>query len=800
MKRIFWYRKTTKTIGYLLQGLLAGLVVLCALAIVKQTDGSFDIAEIGRSFDDTEAFFFTLDEIIHKKITADKNRELFEEGGDYEPEKLVDIRQYTAGSFSKASQNPATSYALGDLISFGQDGAEEMQRKSAQVQEKSEDDAGAADELYQYARSLEKILPSTGIYLSEYSRMSSVPASALMEYYRLLSETAIDIAARYKEYSTYGEAEAQENSDEAPSNILYYVENTSTRQRYTNMGVRTMSAAQSKVAETENMAYVFEGERSFNIMVPAGERVMSDEASAWFAKRPMVGSNERILIAVDFDYTVSDALQSAYLRYEQRQPWLRAASATIGISLLLLLALLIISGVTAGQTERGGAVNLNWFDTIPTELGAGICFIVIILWGLMALYLVRRWGSVLPEMGSLSNRTIRLYILLPLAAALEYWIMLQSLLSFIRRSKRRTLWKNSVVYYVIRGSQMLLSGRKGFRRTLVLFLVFFALNLLFLMVGGLAGRTMMLTWNMAALLYLMREEVGNKTIHEGLKQFQAGKIDYRINTDVLTGESKDLGQAVNEMGDGLQKAVDTMLQNERLRAELITNVSHDLKTPLTSIINYVDLLKKEEPGSEKSMQYRDILEQKAYHLKHLTEDLIELSKITSGAIDLHPVRLTLQDFVQQAIGECEDRLLEAGLSLDLKMETQPLQIEADGEQLWRVFENLIGNIAKYAKKDTRVIARLKLQDEWGVVSFENEPGTPIHATAEELEERFQRGDQSRSTPGSGLGLSIAKNLTQLMGGCFDLEVEENKFLVTVSFPVAERISEKNMKNAPKTLT
>ena len=226
--------------------------------------------------------------------------------------------------------------------------------------------------------------------------------------------------------------------------------------------------------------------------------------------------------------------------------------------------------------------------------------------------------------------------------------------------------------------------------------------------------------------------------------------------------------------------------NERLRAELITNVSHDLKTPLTSIISYVDLLKKEDLKNEKAVGYVSILDQKAQRLRQLTEDLLEVSRISSGNVELDLVKMRLQPFSRQALGEFEDRLEEKDLKIRTVLPRESVQVLVDGKQLFRVFENLLGNIAKYAKAGSEVLVQLQSFEEGDAVlaqiTFENISAVPIHATGEELRERFVRGDTSRRTEGSGLGLSIAGSLTELMGGTFEVQVDGDVFRAVLRFP------------------
>ena len=286
--------------------------------------------------------------------------------------------------------------------------------------------------------------------------------------------------------------------------------------------------------------------------------------------------------------------------------------------------------------------------------------------------------------------------------------------------------------------------------------------------------------DLAVLLYLLRDRLGKLSIRAGLRELSKGRLDYRIDTSSLTGESLEMAQAVNEMGDGLQEAVDAMVNSERLKAELITNLSHDLKTPLTSIINYVDLLKREEIGNERAKGYIEILERKSNRLKSLITDLIDVSRISSGNVELHITTLDLHAMVQMAVGEFEDRFQEKGLTTEMEA-ARALPVSADGDMLWRVLDNLLGNIAKYAMPGSTV--RIRIFEEAGkaVASFENQSKEKLEKSAQELEERFVRGDESRSSEGSGLGLSIAGSLTELMGGMFRIETTQTTFCATLQF-------------------
>ena len=215
-------------------------------------------------------------------------------------------------------------------------------------------------------------------------------------------------------------------------------------------------------------------------------------------------------------------------------------------------------------------------------------------------------------------------------------------------------------------------------------------------------------------------------------------------------------------------------------------MSHDLKTPLTSIINYVDLLKREDLQNEKAREYVDILDRKSQRLKSLISDLIEASRINSGNVELDMVELDLRAMVQMAAGEFEDRFEELGLKVVFEeaVPGQKLMIQADGSQLWRVLDNLLSNIVKYAKENSQVKIALRSEDGTALAVFENESAEELLKSGEELEERFVRGDGSRSTEGSGLGLSIAGSLTQLMGGSFQVTTEGLVFRAQLQFPLS----------------
>ena len=260
----------------------------------------------------------------------------------------------------------------------------------------------------------------------------------------------------------------------------------------------------------------------------------------------------------------------------------------------------------------------------------------------------------------------------------------------------------------------------------------------------------------------------------------AGRLDHKIDTEKLFGELRQHGEDLNSIADGLNIAVEQRMKSERMKTELITNVSHDIKTPLTSIINYVDLLKK-EPLEGKAREYADTLERHANRLKKLTEDLVEASKAATGNIKAELIPMNLCELVNQAVGEYSERLQQSRIEPVVALPESPRYILADGRLIWRVIENLLSNAAKYAQPGTRLY--IALLEKRGQITLEmkNISRDRLNIHADELMERFARADSSRHTEGSGLGLNIARSLAELQGGKMAIEIDGDLFKVTLTF-------------------
>jgi signal transduction histidine kinase len=266
---------------------------------------------------------------------------------------------------------------------------------------------------------------------------------------------------------------------------------------------------------------------------------------------------------------------------------------------------------------------------------------------------------------------------------------------------------------------------------------------------------------------------------QGAKAASGGQ--YGSHIDVTGGELGSIADSINNISDGINVAVAERLKSERLKTELITNISHDIRTPLTSLITYTDLLKSEGLGAEKAPEYLDVLIQKSARLKTLTDDLFEASKAASGNVDVHIDNLDFADFIRQALGETDGKLRGSGLDFRLNL-PEHAPVRADGKLLWRVMDNLLSNVFKYALAGSRVYIDIAAEDESYRLDIKNISEHPLNVDPSELTERFKRGDGARSGEGSGLGLSIAQSFVLSQGGRFVLSIDGDLFKASVHLP------------------
>ncbi len=289
--------------------------------------------------------------------------------------------------------------------------------------------------------------------------------------------------------------------------------------------------------------------------------------------------------------------------------------------------------------------------------------------------------------------------------------------------------------------------------------------------------------NIALLVGYIKTVYCASLVRQGSERLAGGNLDYKFNESALRGEARAIASNLNRLGDGLSAAVEQRSRSERMKVELITNVSHDLKTPITSIINYVDLLKKEPMPNDAAVEYLNVLDRQSARLRKLTSDLVEASKASTGNIEVNSEPTDICELLDQSAAEYADRFAEAGLTLIIRTPGVPIIVNADGKLLWRVFDNLLSNICKYSQPGTRVYLDATAGEGAACVSMRNISSQQIEVSPDELTERFVRGDTARSGEGSGLGLSIARNLTELQGGRLSIEIDGDLFKASVTLPL-----------------
>lgn len=491
--------------------------------------------------------------------------------------------------------------------------------------------------------------------------------------------------------------------------------------------------------------------------------------------------NVVLVIGVDTQLSAADDLYDAQIEYQKLHPWIKVSMVGTLIGLMGWILTLVYLTLSAGHREGNDEICLNIVDKIKTELViAGFVLLVSELVMLLAQMGNREWdvAGLLVASGTICFMIDVLFLIF--------------YLSMVRRLKAEVMWENSLVCWLGKGLE------KTFReRTVtVQILIAFAAHMLVCFVlaegafhyGSSICLILLLIFSAAEAYLLLRTGVERYRILQGVEQITGGDLEAKMDLEEFHGENRELADAINNIGAGLLHAVDDSTKNERMKADLITNVSHDIKTPLTSIINYVNLIKMEPIENERAKNYIQILDEKSQRLKQLTEDLVEASKVSSGNVKLDIQTIDLVELVCQTGGEFNEKFESKELTIVTKLPHDAVLIRADGRHLYRAIENLYNNVAKYALENTRVYVEVQMTDGNAVFSIKNVSERSLaleNSSVDDLTERFIRGDTSRTTEGSGLGLSIAKSLTVLMGGEFQVSVDGDLFKANIIFPAYE---------------
>lgn len=486
--------------------------------------------------------------------------------------------------------------------------------------------------------------------------------------------------------------------------------------------------------------------------------------TVYITEGALSGNGQLLLNVVDTAYT---------LRY--------AVLVVLGVSVVMLLVMLCYLYAAVGH-RKGGVIALNRLDRVPFDLlTAAVAGIAII-------------SGLLISEAALSGDLTLMFVLAVVLSA-DYFVALGYTLSFATRLKTRTLLKNNIIYklwfiagkiikkvlawfkYLFKNiptvakTAIITSAVGLFQFIIIAIFTYYPVERTFLL----------LLFTVLDIAVIISLSILLKRIKEGGEKIAAGDLEHKIDTKYMYGDFKDFANSLNNINEGLSIAINEKIKSERFKTELITNVSHDIKTPLTSIINYVDLIKKEEPENENIREYIDVLDRQSSRLKKLIEDLMEASKASTGNLAVNLSVCEAGVLLSQTVGEFDERLKAAGLTPVVSIPETPVKIMADGRHLWRVFDNLMNNICKYSQVGTRVYLNVSERDGKAQITFRNISKYELNITDEELTERFVRGDKSRNTEGSGLGLSIAKSLTELQNGSLKIDIDGDLFKVTLTF-------------------
>lgn len=602
---------------------------------------------------------------------------------------------------------------------------------------------------------------------------------------------AIQLDEQFNDYETSLASVFHSVGDytEGSTNLTYLFADKETQTIYTN------KKAYSSYAQLEqNLEKIFK-EKAYAVVYPELSECVTNipgaDLQVWNHTIDQSFDTKDFVFAVSVDtkFSVADSMADEAENYETYSKLMfpMLAGAIFG-SVLWLIGMVWLT-VTAGRRPEDEEIHLNGFDRWYTEIAAGT---VIGIW--LAGTIIS--GTLIANSSlGYSHVVVTVIVICLICGTYTMAWFLIGYLSLVRRIKAGTLWKNSLIRKVLKWigkcSGKLADFARAFSRNTAekikvllvggafLFLQFLIIGCVFSGAGVFLLALMAV--DVAVMIFAIRKADGLDLIMDGLKKISDGELQYKIKTDTLTGKQKVMAEYINNIGSGLDAAVENSLKKERMQTELITNVSHDLKTPLTSIINYVDLMKRENPTDPKIQEYLRILDEKSQRLKVLTEDVVEASKASTGNIKLEMNDIDFVEMVQQVIGEFEEKFKEKNLTMMVHFTDEPSIIYADGQRMWRVLENVFGNVVKYAMEGTRVYAEISNRNKKVTFSLKNISAQPLNISADELTERFIRGDVARNTEGSGLGLSIAKSLTELQGGEFKLYLDGDLFKVMITF-------------------
>ena len=784
------------------------IVVLIMSSNYGTNSGSWDDLLTHRTYEQSDYFQTQSVNQATRAIRAAVRATRFENNGVYDPERFVNISDYAEkGIITGEYATEGLYYRLGDLLNWAQKGWSYSEIEIDQEgyltfhMEEGNQVSGLKEDLEKYFLLSDSEWNS---YYQYYQNVGNQENYAEQPVYRKPILNELYAPQNYKNIVTYATETGTdlglvyEQLDKTlqnivsdvlsyrdnvnlfaleSSNVRYFLIDRELSQIYTNVSDYRNSSIESIVEYIKgHEAYCIYDNEILSLNAEKIKLTVTD-LYGYAEKYGMSGSENYILaIAVDTTYPANDVFYSGYERYQKLQPiaWLALMTGVIGI-VGYFITIVILTAKAGIDPDKEGIV-LSWFDQWKTEISMLVILALAAL-GIVPLFILDKYFSFLTKNG-----------IIGFVALGENCVFLIGWLSIMRRAKAKVLWKNSFACGISEIMKGIFANSRRTTKVLVLFVGYFLANLILQHIPVI-GKVLIIIFNVTVAGMLLKEAIQDQKLLDGMKKLEEGELNYQYDVEAFDGFRKEFAHTLNGVNQVFLNSVMEGMKNERMQADLITNVSHDIKTPLTSIINYVGLLKRENIDNERAKGYIDILEQKSMRLKHLTEDLVEASKISSGNIHLEFMQIHMQEMIYQAGGEFADKFEARNLKLIENMPQEPLYIRADGRRLWRVLENLFNNVAKYAMPNTRVYVDLIDLGTEVKFSIKNISEQRLNIEAKDLTERFIRGDIARSTEGSGLGLAIAKNLTELQGGKFFVYLDGDLFRITITFPKLEALPE-----------
>ena len=477
------------------------------------------------------------------------------------------------------------------------------------------------------------------------------------------------------------------------------------------------------------------------------------------------------------------SLRSEYIISIQAYTYRNMAIVAAAVSIIAAVICLVFLMAAAGYSKKKIERNIRTLtDRIPLEVFAAVAAIV----------------SVCPAAASdISSNNVMMAVVLTVCISAVAAAWLGFIVASAVKIRHHTFKESSIIYrfivwvlkvlkWICRKIVFILQGIPLVWKSTLVLLAGIIINFIIVIMicNSYNPGSALFIWFLGAAVTLaagIYMALCMRRLREAAHHLAEGDLEYQVDKKGLFLDLAKHADDLNSISHGMSKAVEEKMKSERFKTELITNVSHDIKTPLTSIINYVDLLKKEEINNEKASEYIEVLDRQSSRMKKLIDDLVEASKAATGAMKLNLERCQVDVLMMQVLGEYKEKVESADLKIVSKLPDEKPEIMADGRSMWRIFDNLMNNICKYSQPGTRVYQILEADGESVSVTYKNTSIYELEITAEELMERFVRGDKSRSTEGSGLGLSIARNLTELNGGSFNVDIDGDLFKVKMKF-------------------